>query len=440
MIYLKLKNKYVQVAVVSVSVIVFFCTFLFLSNIKTFAQQQTAAELRNKIEQSSAEIIKLEQEIAEANRTINTLSGQKQTLSNEISRLDLTQSTLTKQLSLTEKKISAADLLIQRLTNQISDKKEIVVGQKDAIAKSMRNIYIQDKESIVLSLVSGGNLSDTWRDIDQMIYATQSLRDNIHTLNQTRIDLEDNRNLEEDTREELLALKGDLVNQKNIITQNKKEKDSLLSQTKNRESEYQKLLAEKLARKATFEKEMGEAESALKFILDPSSIPKSGSSPLSWPLDNITITQYFGKTVDAKRLYVSGTHNGMDFRAAVGTRVLSAASGTVLAVGNTDATCPGASYGKWVFVRHNNGLSTLYAHLSTTTAIKGQSVSSRQIIGYSGNTGYATGPHLHFTVFASNGVSVQDLPSKACNGKVYTMPIAATNAYLDPILYLPSLN
>ena len=56
-------------------------------------------------------------------------------------------------------------------------------------------------------------------------------------------------------------------------------------------------------------------------MIDPNCFPTAGKGILKYPLDNITVTQAFGRTVDAKKLYVSGTHNGVDFRASRGTPV-----------------------------------------------------------------------------------------------------------------------
>jgi murein DD-endopeptidase MepM/ murein hydrolase activator NlpD len=78
----------------------------------------------------------------------------------------------------------------------------------------------------------------------------------------------------------------------------------------------------------------------------------------------------------------------------------------------------------------------MYAHLSSFAVAKGDIVKSGQVIGYSGNTGYSTGPHLHFTVYASQGVKVMQYTSSV-SCKHATIPIADPKAYLDPMLYLP---
>jgi LysM repeat protein len=99
----------------------------------------------------------------------------------------------------------------------------------------------------------------------------------------------------------------------------------------------------------------------------------------------------------AKFVRTQGLHglNGVDLAAPVGTPVMAAAQGVVI-VSKTGGWNSG--YGNYVVVSHSNGTQTLYAHLSRTAAVSGDSVSQGQIIGYVGSTGRSTGPHLHFEV------------------------------------------
>lgn len=88
-----------------------------------------------------------------------------------------------------------------------------------------------------------------------------------------------------------------------------------------------------------------------------------------------------------------GISKGLDFSAYTGTGVLAAADGVVDKVIDLGA----ASYGRYVTINHGWGM-TLYAHLSQMLVSKGQRVRRGERIGLSGNTGYSTGPHLHFEV------------------------------------------
>ncbi|MBI4032847.1 LysM peptidoglycan-binding domain-containing M23 family metallopeptidase [Candidatus Berkelbacteria bacterium] len=89
---------------------------------------------------------------------------------------------------------------------------------------------------------------------------------------------------------------------------------------------------------------------------------------------------------------VSRFHMGIDYRADTGTAVKAAQDGRV--VETTGGWAGG--FGISILVDHGGGLNTRYAHLSRIAVSPGQTVSQGQVIGYSGNTGYSTGPHLHF--------------------------------------------
>ncbi|MCB1171641.1 MAG: M23 family metallopeptidase, partial [Leptospiraceae bacterium] len=84
-------------------------------------------------------------------------------------------------------------------------------------------------------------------------------------------------------------------------------------------------------------------------------------------------------------------HGGLDI-AAHYTWIRSARKGVVTYAGWM------GSYGRAIIIKHDNGLKTLYAHLSRINVRVGQSVNGGQKIGVSGSTGMSTGPHLHFEV------------------------------------------
>lgn len=86
-------------------------------------------------------------------------------------------------------------------------------------------------------------------------------------------------------------------------------------------------------------------------------------------------------------------HKGVDIAAPRGTTVYSAAEGEILRIGHQPE-----GYGNFIEMRHPNGMTTLYAHLSRIDVASGDRVLAGERIGLVGSTGYSTGPHLHFEV------------------------------------------
>lgn len=96
-------------------------------------------------------------------------------------------------------------------------------------------------------------------------------------------------------------------------------------------------------------------------------------------------------------------HSGQDFAAPIGTEIYATADGIVEKVENSNW-----GYGKNLIIDHGFGFKTLYAHMSAFGATLGQKVKRGQLIGYVGNTGMSTGPHLHYEVI-KNGVKVNPI-------------------------------
>ena len=398
----------------------------------SFSYAQTEEELRNQINTANTEIEKINKEIEALSGQIAVTSEQKNTLAKAIKELTLKKDKLTKERQQTEKKITTTNLVIKTLSSEINTKNDILDKNKESLSSLIKNLYQQDQDSFTEKLLSKENLADISREYNDIIGLNQDIKDRINNVSKEKEGLTISKSKKEIEQTNLNILKKTLTTKEQEISANKKEKDSLLTATKNKESEYQKMLAEQLRRKVAFEKSIEDYESQLQFILNPKSIPKEGSGVLSWPLSSVIITSPYGSRWGK-------FHYGLDFRAKVGTKVMAMANGTVLGTGDTDIACKGASFGKWVFIKYNNGLSSTYGHLSEINATVGQKVVAGDVVALSGNTGSSTGPHLHVAVYASEGVNVATVPSKACNGKIFTQPISALSAYLNPGLYLPKL-
>jgi murein DD-endopeptidase MepM/ murein hydrolase activator NlpD len=415
-------------------------TGIFFAGTIVFAQ---SADIDALIKQKQQEIQALEQQVNEYQNQVYYYSGKAQTLNGEVSKLRNTEKGLETSLKTTGTKIEKANYTIDKNISEIENLTEGIKENRGAIAQSLRSLNINDNRSPVEFFLQNGTLSDFLRDYQDLQNLQNRLRGSVNVMRDKSIQLAYAQKDLTSKKEELQKLSGQLVDQKSIISDQRKQKDTVLKETKNKETEYQKVVVDLQKKIAQIDAEVRDYESKLKFSLNPQSLPASGSQVLAWPLDTVVITQRFGKTIDAKRLYVSGSHSGVDFRAPVGTPVYAVADGVVEGTGDTDKTCPKASFGKWIFIRHNNGLSTAFGHLSLIKVSAGQIVTKGDLVGYSGNTGHSTGPHLHLTVYASNGVDgeagarITERPSTGCSGKVYTMPLAPTNAYLDPLLYLP---
>ncbi len=409
-----------------------------LLNIASVSSAQSVDELKQNINNHNDRIKKLDEEIKIYEKEIEVVEGEAKTLQNAVKVLDTSQKKIGTEIKKTETNIHKTNLTISDLGGDIASIETKINSNTKAIAKAISDMRQRDEESLIENFLINKSIAEILDEYESISQFQQKVRDQSKELAIYKKELTDKKIITEREKGKLVSLKTDLGDQNQILANNKKEKNSLLTTTKNKEAEYKKVLASRKAERERFEKELFEFESRLKIAIDPKSYPSSGKGILSWPLDNIYITQLFGKTADSQRLYKSGTHNGVDFRASRGTPVKTVLDGVIEGVGNTDAQKGCYSYGKWILIKHPNGLSTLYGHLDLIKVSVGQSVQTGGIIGYSGNTGYSTGPHLHLTVYASQGVKIQRY-SSSINCKNVNIPISDVRAYLDPMLYLPKI-
>lgn len=129
----------------------------------------------------------------------------------------------------------------------------------------------------------------------------------------------------------------------------------------------------------------------------------SGSAPVDAPITTAYRTP--------GSFWSAGFHTGSDFAVPTGTPVKAVTSGTVVSAGWN------GSYGNAVVIHHDDGLYSLYAHLTSTDVSAGQKTAPGQQVGLSGSTGNSTGPHLHLEIRTQNSY----------------------NAHIDPVAYLRGL-
>jgi murein DD-endopeptidase MepM/ murein hydrolase activator NlpD len=177
-------------------------------------------------------------------------------------------------------------------------------------------------------------------------------------------------------RDEIATAQGQLVGARDQLASVRADKRGALSSVRSERAELEDHLA-------ALEREQARVQAALSGTPAPGPITQ-GSGQLIWPV-NGTFTSPFGTRWG--RL-----HAGIDIAVPEGTPIRAADSGNVVIAGWT------GGYGNYTCIQHTGSMSTCYGHQSSIAVHTGQSVSQGQVIGYSGNTGNSTGPHLHFEV------------------------------------------
>ena len=123
-------------------------------------------------------------------------------------------------------------------------------------------------------------------------------------------------------------------------------------------------------------------------VLSP--IQNEASFTTAWIQVRPFITQEFGERPDVYAQFGLKGHNGIDLRAKVGVPIFACMDGSISTMDEV------GGYGLHIKQRNEKGLEAVYAHLSSLNVVKNQRVNMGDLIGWTGNTGFSTGPHLHF--------------------------------------------
>jgi murein DD-endopeptidase MepM/ murein hydrolase activator NlpD len=373
---------------------------------KTAIQQQ--------INDRASQLDQINKQIQETGKTLKDTQSQRASLQRDLKVIDGTVANLNLGIQADDISNQQLQLEIEGLTGDLSDIGSSIIGKQLGVEESLRQIQKTGDQPTLALILGRDSLADGISDIQAFQNVQGQLSGDITSLQALRDEYQAKLKMSADKKGQIAFHQQDLKSKKLIIDDQKQERQQLLSQTKDKETVYQKQMNDLLVQQEKIAKEMEDLDRVLRLKIDPTKLPVARPGVLGYPVEDgqDLVTQGYGTTSFSKNGYKGQWHNGVDFGVPIGTPVLAAEDGVVIGVANEDLYCPRGAYGKFVAINHDNNLSTLYGHLSRQIVSNGDRVKRGQVIGYSGKTGYATGPHVHFGVYAQPTFSVA--PSNSC--------------------------
>lgn len=404
-----------------------FSMSVFFSYFVASSLAATPEELRKAIEEKAKGLLEINNQIQTTQKQLDATQNQKTTLQKELQKIDYSINQLNLGIKSSQINIEKLSLELQQLQYDINDINAAIGNKKLALIKLLRELYEKEKEGVLSAFLQNKSLAESFLESQSISNLNNGLSVEVANLKKLNSELDDKFQATFGKRKKIEVESQNLKGRKSIVEDQKSERQSLLAQTKNQEKVYSTLIDDLAKRQLEISTEIEKIEEELRSQIDPSLLPIARPGVLAMPVNGI-LTQNYGRTPYSK-YYKGDFHNGIDIGAPTGTEIWAAESGRIVAIGNQDvyAACRGGAYGKFVVVEHENNLVTLYAHLSGFAVKSGDIVKRGDVLGYVGRTGYATGPHLHLTVYASPTFYMR--ASRVCG----PMPLGG---YLNPLDYL----
>ena len=274
---------------------------------------------------------------------------------------------------------------IKQIELELEAARKQLLERQDLLNKRIRAIYIHGQLNYLEVIMGSKNFSDFANRLELLKRVIRSDYNLIQDIRVRQEQIQAKMNELSLQKQELEKLAAEATKAQQAIEMKRAEQQAVMDSAKAQrdaaEQMEQDLIASSERIRQQFQARQGGG-------MEPQVI---GSGILGYPCSG-PITSPFGYRIHP----IFGTtiyHSGIDIGVDEGTPVHAADSGVVIYSGSGLT-----GYGNVVIIDHGNGLSTLYAHNSALLVSEGESVSKGQVVAYSGMTGYATGPHVHFEV------------------------------------------
>lgn len=365
-------------------------------------------DLQEEMAAKKAEIDKIQKKLDVYTKSLEAKRQEKITLQNELEVLSENISKISLQINKTNLQIDSTNLEIQSVLLQILDKEDLLNKQKNQLADLINLINLNDQKSYLEILIDNNTFGDFFDQVTQLEQVESGVKKSFEEVKILKQDLQNQQNELQKKSDELNQFKVQVEGDKFRLDNQESAKTYYLAQAKKSEKKFQSLISQSKLEQQQINNEITSLEKTIRKRLEKEGDQPVSAGQLIWPVPKNTITAYFHDPDYPFRNIFE--HPAIDVRAGQSTPVKAADNGYVAVAKNGGAK--GYSY---IMIIHDNGLATVYGHVSKIYVTPDTPVRQGDIIGLSGGMpGTAgagrltTGPHMHFEV-RLNGIPVNPL-------------------------------
>lgn len=373
---------------------------LFTQNLRLDAYSESAYD-QQKIQIQNS-IANIDNKSASLNRDLEDAETYKDSLTEQVASVQ-------GEIDKTEAVVTESKIILSQIDQQINTNKKDL----DALVGDMKNLLIeiqkQSNISPLISILSSQNLGEVLSSMYNMT-ALQDKAENMRIkIDEANIELEKNKVIQENRQKELDNIVFILRSKRSGLK-------SLLDRYQGKEDQYRSLIKELIQQRAqqeaqisAIEKQKGvsNVKQTTQQLSDYKGCWYEESQVLDIPRD------YFSSPTEGSvsRVFANCSHDGADIANSIGTELKAIADGVVYKKGYNSG-----GYGNYMIIKHTvpsgQRVYALYGHMNTQSFLStGDLVSKGQLVGYMGNTGNTTGPHVHFMLFSQ---SLEQTNNESC--------------------------
>ncbi len=348
----------------------------------------------NSIENYKNEISNIKKKLEQNKSTMNGIDKEVNELRLEILNLNSQIQNQNKDLEEINTRVEEMQKLIDKNQKELTTATSSEAGAEDLLQTRLRAIYENGVTNPWEMLFSSNNFMDFMakqRVVSAITEYDRSLTDSMKSQKEYHNNLQKEIEAQKMQLDQLIYDREKTAKTLEMAKANKENKTSKLNKDKN-------LL--EAANKQLNKEEIECSQKLQEEIRKLGNVNIVSEKGFLWPFPGGGVVTAGFPNYPAS--FGGGRHDGIDIapRGAKNLAVVSAKTGVVVKVvtGMSNTYPYTYSYGNHVIVSHGNNQTTVYAHLSSVNVRKGQTVTQGQQIGILGNTGYSTGPHLHFEV------------------------------------------